>query len=296
MCIVAAKYFDKVGWVGVKNRDRNYIPEISFKDTSSHGVEILMFWDDVTQYCEGFNSGGVSIISASLMVTDDEKEITKRSKTPSKDGIKLKKALRFPNVKAACMSLIKQKLPGNTLIFDKDNCYLLEGCWKPGGYKKQDYAYKVKEIPHNEIVVRTNHGVWLDWAGYQRDPENENETMSRISSESRKTIAEYVVNKATTPDEMIDGLAGTYIDNPQLNCLRTADNKKMMRTTSQIMLIPGEDTMFIRPVQSHMTFNFWEMNSPKHKLWIEILGNRILHKHKKEGGDMPFPKMNHSSE
>ena len=68
MCIVAAKYFDKVGWVGVKNRDRNYIPEISFKDTSSHGVEILMFWDDVTQYCEGFNSGGVCIISASLMV------------------------------------------------------------------------------------------------------------------------------------------------------------------------------------------------------------------------------------
>lgn len=34
MCIIVAKYFDKVGWVGVKNRDRNYVPEISFKRVS----------------------------------------------------------------------------------------------------------------------------------------------------------------------------------------------------------------------------------------------------------------------
>jgi hypothetical protein len=117
--------------------------------------------------------------------------------------------------------------------------------------------------------------------------------MSRISSESRLGIANHVLQSSQTPDELIDGLAGTFIDNPQLNCLRTADKKKMMRTTSQIMMIPGEDTMFIRPVQSHMTFNFWELNDPKKKLWLEILGNRVLHKNKKEGGDVPFPKMNH---
>ena len=296
MCVISAKYFKDHGWVGVKNRDRNYVPEISFKQTTADGVEIMMFWDDITQYCEGFNSGGVCIISASLMVDDDEKEITIRSKTPSKDGSKIKKALRFPNVKAAAMSLIKQKTPGNTLIFDKDTCYLLEGCWKTGGYETRDYAYKIREIPHGESVVRTNHGIWLHWSGYQRDTDNENQTMSRISSECRKAIAEKVVEKATTPEEMIDGLAGTYIDNPQLNCLRTADKRKMMRTTSQIMMIPGGDTMFVRPVQSHMTFNFWEMNKPEHKLWLEILGNRVLYKHKREGGEPPFPKMNHSSE
>lgn len=296
MCIVAAKYFPETGWTIVKNRDRNYIPEISFKQTTADGVEILVFWDDITQYCEGMNSGGVCILSASLMVKDDEKEITVRSKTPSKDGVKLKKALRFPNVKAAAMSLIKAKLPGNTLIADKETCYLLEGCWKPGGYDSKECAYKIREIPHDETVVRTNHGVWLDWAGYQRVDDNENQTMSRISSESRKAIAERVVEKAKTPDEMIDGLAGTYIDNPQLNCLRTTDKKKMMRTTSQIMMIPGEDTMFIRPVQSHMTFNFWELNDPKHKLWLEILGNRVLYKRKQEGEKMPFPKMNHKAD
>jgi hypothetical protein len=296
MCIVAAKYFPDIGWICVKNRDRNYIPEISFKRQNRDGIEILLFWDDITQYCEGMNSGGVGILSASLMVKDDEKEITVRSKTPSKDGVKLKRALQFPNVKAAAMSLIKDKLPGNTLIFDQHTCYLLEGCWEPGEYANEKYAYKIREIPQDQSVVRTNHGVWLPWAGYQRTDDSESQTMSRISSECRKAIAEHAVNLATTPRDMIDNLAGVYIDNPQLNCLRTTDKKKLMRTTSQIMMTPGDNTFAVRPVQSHMTFNFWDLNHPKHKCWVEILSNKVLYDHRKEMGQMPFPKMQHSSE
>jgi hypothetical protein len=255
----------------------------------------MLFWDDITQYCEGFNSGGVAILSASLMVLDDEKEITTRASRPSKDGIKVKKALAYPNVKAAAMSLIKQKLPGNTLIFDRDTCFLLEGSWKPGGYAQKEYVYKIVEIPHDRTITRTNHGVLLDWAGYQRTPEDEGQTASRVSSESRRLIATEVVNKATTPEDIIDGFAGTYTDEPQLNVLRTAHEKKQMRTTSQIMIIPEEKTFFIRPVQSHMTFNFWELNHPSHDLWVEILSNRVLWNKQKEHGEPPFPKMSHSS-
>lgn len=295
MCIVTAKYFEGIGWVGVKNRDRNYIPEISFKRHSSNGVECMLFWDDITQYSEGVNSGGVCVLSASLMVADDEKEITTRKKTPSQDGVKIKRALRYPNVKAAAMSCIKSKLTGNTLIFDKDTCYLLEGCWQPGGYSKKKYAYKVREIPRDDSVARTNHGILLPWAGYQRMEDNDNQTMSRISSESRLAIAQAVVSNAKTPEDLIDGLARTYVDNPQLNCLRTTTLRKMMRTTSQIMLVPEEKTMYVRPVQSHMTFNFWELNHPKHNLWVEVLSNRVLYQHKSEAGDPPFPKMNHKA-
>jgi hypothetical protein len=294
MCVVAAKYFEGIGWVGVKNRDRNYIPEISFKRIQKDGVEVMLFWDDITQYSEGFNSGGVAILSASLMVMDDEKEITKRSKKPSKDGIKIKRALAYPNVKAAAMSLIKQKLTGNTLIFDRDTCYLLEGAWKPGGYAAEDYEYIIHEIPKDKTITRTNHGIWVDWAGYQRGIDN-NQTASRISSESRRKIAQSIVNKAKEPQDIIDGMAGTYVDNPQLNVLRTAHDKKQMRTTSQIMIIPEEKTFFIRPVQSHMIFNFWELNKPKNDLWVEILSNRVLYKHYKEHGEPPFPAMSHES-
>lgn len=281
MCIVIGKYFDNIGWVGVKNRDRNYIPEISFKKTSKDGMEILYFWDNITQYCEGMNAHGVGVLSASLMVLDDEKEIAVRSKTPSKDGIKIKKALTFGSPVAVAKSLIKQKLTGNTLIFNSDRMFLLEGCWKPGGYKDKEYQYVIKEIPKDQTVVRTNHGVWIEWAGYQRNPENENETLSRISSESRRLIAEFVAEHASTPEEIVDGLTRNFTGNGQLNALRTTQQKKKMRTTSQTMIIPSEHTMYVRPVQSHMAFNFWELNKTNQQCWVEILSNRVLYQNLK---------------
>lgn len=296
MCIVIGKYFEGTGWVGVKNRDRNYIPEISFKKKINEGLEILYFWDDITQYCEGFNSTGIGVLSASLMVLDDEKEIEKRSKKPSKDGQKIKKALTYPNVKAVAMSLIKQKLTGNTLIFDQEHMYLLEGAWRPGEYKTEGYEYKIKEISKDEVVVRTNYGIWLSWAGYQRGVDK-SQTMSRISAESRRIIGEDVVSKAEDPEDILDGLTLDYTGDGQLNALRTTTEKKKMRTTSQIMIIPKEKTMYVRPVQSNMSFNFWELNNPKQQTWIEILSNRVLYMNLKDldpENDPPFDhKLNH---
>jgi len=298
MCIVIGKYFEEHGWVAIKNRDRNYIPEISFKKKIQDGVEILYFWDDITQYCEGFNSAGVGILSASLMVLDDEKEITTRKKVPSKDGGKIKRALQYPNVKAVAMSLIKQKLPGNTLVFDQDTMILIEGAWTPGGYADGDYQYKIKELAKNEYVVRTNHGIMLDWAGYQRDPEDEGQTMSRISSECRRLIAAKVTEAATTPEEILDNLTKDYTGDGQLNALRTTTEKKKMRTTSQIMIVPKEKTMYVRPVQSHMSFNFWELNHPKQQTWVELLSNRVLYLNTKDmAGEPPFVnRLDHNSD
>lgn len=295
MCIVIGKYFPKYGWVAVKNRDRNYIPEISFKKKFASGVEILYFWDDITQYCEGLNSAGVGILSASLMVLDDEKEIEKRTKIPSKDGKRIKKALTYPNVKAAAMSLVKQGLTGNTLVFDKDHMILIEGYGKDN-----DYKYKMRLLKQDETVVRTNHGIWLPEAGYQRKIDDDSETMSRISSESRRLIAEKVTAEANDPEDIIDGLTKDYTHDGQLNALRTTTKKKKMRTTSQILIIPKEKTMYVRPVQSHMEFNFWDLNHPKQQTWIEILSNRVLYMNLKNldpSDDPPFDhSLNHKAE
>lgn len=277
MCIVIGKYFEDIGWVAIKNRDRNYIPQISFRKKHHDSLEILYFWDDVTQYCEGLNSQGIGVLSASLMVQDDEKEIETRTKTPSKDGAKIRGALRFPTLIGVVKNLIEKKLPGNTLIFNQTRMFLLEGCWEPGGYKHRKYAYKVREIDKNQSVVRTNHGIWLPWAGYQRDKNNKSETMSRISSESRRLIAEAVTKRAQDPEDILDGLTKKYSSEPQLNALRTSTEKKKMRTTSQIMIIPKEKTMYVRPVQSHMTFDFWALNRPDQDTWLEILSNRVLY-------------------
>lgn len=277
MCVIVAKYFPTIGWVAVKNRDRNYIPEISFKKKIKNGIEITYFWDDITQYCEGINSGGVSILSASLMVLDDEKEITSRAKKPSVDGGKIQHALKFANPKAAAMDLIKQKLPGNTVIFDSQTMILLEGAWSNFG--KKEYEYRVSVIPHTDTVARTNHGIWIPAAGYQRTLTNDAESASRISSESRLAIAQYVADTAKTPEELIDNLCKTYVDNPQLNAFRTTADRKKMRTTAQLMLIPSQLTMYVRPVQSNVVFDFWKLNHPSHQTWVEILSNRALYTH-----------------
>lgn len=276
MCVVVAKYFPEIGWVGVKNRDRNYTPDLSFRKQNNKNTEVLYFWDDITQYCEGMNDSGICILSASLMVLDDEKEITIRSKTPSKDGVKIKKALELTDIKAVAMSLIKQKLPGCTIIFNQETCYLLEGAWEPGGYEDEEYRYKIREIPHDETVARTNHGIWLDWAGYQHNDEDSGESMSAVSSRARQLIAQKIVDDAETPAQLIDNLTKKYVDNWQLNAMRLADEKKMMRTTAQLMLVPKDSTMFVRPIQSNITFNFWKLNKPGSKLWVELLSNRVL--------------------
>jgi len=295
MCTIVGKYFPGQGWVAFKNRDRNYIPEISFRRTIVKGAEILYFWDDITQYCEGFNSAGVGVLSASLMVLDDEKEISVRSKTPSKDGIRIKKALEYTDPKAVAMYLIKKGLTGNTLVFNKDHMYLIEGAKNKG-----EYHHKVEEIAKNKIVVRTNHGILLPWAGYQRKPDDDGETTSRISSESRRLIAEDVALKAKEPEDLINGLTQDYTGNPQLNALRQTHKKKMMRTTSQIMISPEDKTMYVRPVQSHMQYNFWKMNHQDHQTWVEILSNRELYKNLKNkqlDKDPHFPhNLDHSSD
>lgn len=279
MCVIVGKYFPTIGWVAIKNRDRNYIPEISFKKDFKDGMEILYFWDDITQYCEGINSAGVGVLSASLMVIDDEKEIEQRSKTPSKDGIKIKNALKFSNIDDVVDDLTKNSLTGHTLVFDQENMFVIEGAWIKGKYQQQDgFEFRIHKLEKNQYVVRTNHGINIPWAGYQNSIDG-SENFSRISSESRRAIAKYVAINSKTPIDIIDGLTKKYTNNMQLNVLRTSNEDKKMRTTSQIMIIPKENTMYVRPVQSHMSYNFWDLNVPTQKTWVEILSNRILYTH-----------------
>lgn len=291
MCVIIAKYFDNKGWVGVKNRDRNYTPEIGFEVSDKDGLERLLFCDAVTGYKEGFNSNGVAILSASLMVHDDEKEITKRSSKHSPDGIKISGALLQENAVYAAKKAIENELTGNTIIYDRDNMFLLEAC-----KRDNEYHYVCKKIDHDQTVARTNHGVWLPWAGYQRTPDDESQTLSRISSEARMMQAEGIVLKAENSKEMVNGMCQIYVDNPQLNVMRTSTERKKMRTTAQEMIVPSERTLYCRPISSHIEFDFWNLNKPQRNCWVEILSNRALWQNTK--GDPPFSAngMKHTSD
>lgn len=275
MCVIAAKYFPEVGWVAAKNRDRNYIPDLEFKREDSKGLERLLYRDKITQYREGLNDEGVCILSASLMVIDDEKEVKEPNKNHSKDGDRISAALKLPTVSEAVKYLVKTKLTGNTIVFDKENMVLIEASNRDGADGTKEFVFTVKTIPKTEALVRANHGIELDWAGYQIG-NTENESLSRKSSESRMKLAQKAVDGAKSPQAILDLLCKNFVKDPQMNPLRTTTDKKKMRTTAQILMVPSERTMYVRPIQSSLSFNFWKMDDPAADTWVEILSNKPL--------------------
>lgn len=286
MCIILAKYFKGIGWVGAKNRDRNYTPTLSFIDSNRPNVDRMMMFDEVTGYKEGINSYGVSILNTSLDVYDDESEVDAGTAKTSPDGLHIANALLKKDPLDAVKLLIKRKLGGCTIVFNSDELYLIEASDQDG---KKPYKYIVKKISPTKLIARTNHGIWLPWAGYQRKPTNKSETLSRISSESRLLQAQAVVESAKKPKDLVDGLCKVYINDPQLNIMRTSTENKKMRTTSQQLCVPKERTLYCRPVSSNMHFDFWKLNRPDTNVWVELLSNRALWQNVK--GDPPFGHM-----
>ena len=287
MCIIIAKYFDGIGWAGAKNRDRNYTPTLDFVENTEHGVERMMMHDKVTGYKEGINNYGLSILNTSLDVYDDESEVEAGTADTSPDGRHIAAALLFKDPVDAVRLLIKRKLGGCTIVFNKETMYLIEASDKDG---KAPYKYKAKKIPNNETVARTNHGLWLPWAGYQRSDSNKSNMLSRLSSESRLLQAQAVVESAQDPEDLVDGMCQVYINDPQMNIMRTSTERKKMRTTSQQLCVPKERTLYCRPVSSHLQFDFWTLNRPDTNVWVEILSNRALWQNTR--GEPPFGHLN----
>jgi hypothetical protein len=287
MCVILAKYFDGIGWAGAKNRDRNYTPVLDFIEDSTNGVDRMMMHDQVTGYKEGINSRGISILNTSLDVYDDESEVEAGTTNTSPDGRNIAEALAQRSIQDAVKVLINSKLGGCTMVFDQDDLYLIEASDWDGA---RPYKYVVKQIPKNKMLARTNHGMWLQDAGYQRDSVNKSHTLSRISSESRLALAEAVVKTAQKPEDLVDGICQVYINDPQLNIMRTSTQRKKMRTTSQQLCVPQERTLYCRPISSHLEFDFWSLNKPENNVWVEILSNRALWQNTR--GDPPFGHMN----
>ena len=286
MCIIVAKYFPGIGWAGAKNRDRNYTPTLDFIEDVDGRNERIMMHDKVTGYKEGLNSSGLSILNTSLDVYDDETEVEAGTAESSPDGRIISEALRLTDPLAAVRLLVKRKLGGCTIVFNQDDLYLIEATDDDG---TAPYRYLVKKIGRGNTVARANHGIWLEDAGYQRNPKSESETLGRISSEARLAQAEALVKAAEKPEDLVDGMCQVYVNHPQLNIMRYSTERKKMRTTSQQLCVPRERTLYCRPISSHVDFDFWRLNKPHTNVWVEILGNRVLWQNVK--GDPPFAQM-----
>lgn len=275
MCIVALKYFEKTGWVGVKNRDRNYKPVIYIRQSMRKDIERIYIWDDITKYTEGMNEHGVCILATAVSVKYDEKEGSKSGEDDgvyySEDGKRIRTALFEKTPELAMKSLIDSKLPGHVIVFNSETAFLVEAGFK--GHRQEDkYEYKSKKIDKKDVIVRTNHGIWLPWLGYQMTDEDGGE--SRKSSDSRLKKVLQDIETIKEPHKLIDSISNVDNKNPQLNPLRFDTKRNQLRTTGQLMLIPSELTLYYRPIWCQILFNFGKLDSSNTKTYFQILSAR----------------------
>lgn len=293
MCCVAVKYIKGYGWIGAKNRDRNYKTAVNIVTSNRGGLQRLYIDDQTTRWTEGINEYGVSIISASFSVKADEKEgdkmatmsARKKKKMVSPDGLAIRTALLEKSAKKAARVLIEKELAGATFIFSEDECYLLEG-----GYtvKKEDatadnprkYIYSLKEIDREDgYCVRTNHGIDLPQLGYSAKAACPHIQRSRTSSEKRHAaIADYLKN-----NDIVDTLdfLEAMSTRPNKDCfynpVRTGDTSKGdMVTTGQLLISPKERVLHYRPIYSSVNFTYDKLNGKEAKTFFEIISSRKL--------------------
>lgn len=283
MCVVACKYLPDLGWTLFKNRDRNYKPTVTIRKSFRRDIERIYIWDERTKYTEGVNEYGVGIISASVTVKEDEAEGAKATERPtpgiqkspavfySPDGLRIRTALFETNAVDAARKLIELEIPGNTIVADKDRCFLIEGA---SLRSKDEYVYKIVEVPKDKIAVRTNHGIFLPWTGYSRDVPEQAE--KRESSEVRYEKAVSVLKRGKSLEEILEGLSDTSDENPQMNPLRYDVRRGAMRTTGQIVIVPNEHTLHYRAVWSEVRFDLNKLNNEQEKTFFEIVSTRKL--------------------
>lgn len=283
MCVVGAKYING-SWCLFKNRDRNYKADIKIRKSFRRGMERLYIWDDITKYSEGINEFGVAIISASVQVKEDEAEgrelLTKRKEKDiaiknrtyySPDGFRIRTALFEKTAKEALTKLIELEIPGNTVIADDSQCFILESA-----FVDDEYVYKFKEIDRLDPygVVRTNHGIFLPFSGYSAEIPEQKE--SRESSESRYNIVSDLLRRSNNEDDVWNAISYKRTQNPQLNPLRIDTSRNAMRTTGQILISIKERTIHYRPIYCDTAFDLELLNKYKEKTFFEIVSTRKL--------------------
>ena len=221
MCTAVAKYLKNYGWVLAKNRDQDYVSDTSFIDMKDPKVgEILLLNDKDIAYKEGMNHKGLVIITTSLT--------PKLSlETNARDGKIITQALHMTDPEEAAKFVISKKLTGFIFITTPEKFVLVEAARDKDG--EGEYHSKYRVVPKTEIIVRTNHGVEFPWAGFQYGVD-EKQGIWRKSSETRKQIAEKVLKKANTPEEMIDALATKSAEDLQMNVFRVENKPRQMRT------------------------------------------------------------------
>jgi len=246
-CVVAVS--KKEGVVSLlKIRDRNYVPRIKIVREMQAGTEIAHLFDTWTGWSEGVNEYGIGVVSSALMVVNDENE-KKEPTGRSRNGDRIRQLLGAKNMDAAIEIALSSAVSGCTFISDGKKTVLVEYDPKIEG----DPILRI--IKDGATVVRTNHGVFLEGAGYTSGADLK-------SSEERKETAEKVLAKTKKIMEIAPamGKARKKDRGHPNNVLRKTDN---MTTSTLIVTIPKDRKMLVYLIPDEVAFLGVENKLPK---------------------------------
>ena len=252
----------------LKNRDRNYRPEVKLYHKLINGVEVLYMKDEVTGWCEGLNEHGIGIVNAALAVAADEKQgkagkgksTDAMSEATLRDGKRILKALGCSEIEDA-VETVKTHLGGlrgHTFIANKDKTYSLEATWR-------GHDFHQRTLANNRKHVRTNHGIYHQDAGYtEKDGEN------YLSSLARRDQAMKELRKVDSHDGIAPAIYGKRkpeLSDP-LNMVKLTDG---MRTTSQMVINLHDLSVNLYLLPNQIDYLGYENTLPKkHKPKISV--------------------------
>ena len=291
MCTVAVKYLSEYGWVGAKNRDRNYPVTIGITQSNRYDTQRLYIDDKQSRWTECVNKYVISILSAAFSVKSDEKEGAKMVKGSARDqegyfspdGRSIREALKFKDIQKAIKHLTDNELAGATFVFDEKECFLIEGGFtvkKSNSTKEnpREYFFNLKEIKVKDgQCARTNHGIDLPELGYQKGAMTAEQKKARKSSEERLKIVVTNLDGVKEPGDLLKALADQPNKDTFMNPIRKGDTEKSeMATTGQLLIVPKTRTLHYRPIESKIEFEYNKINHPDAKTYFEIISSRNL--------------------
>lgn len=238
-CVIATGMFGNRRCL-LKNRDRNYKPEIRLIKEIRDDVEIAYLHDEVTGWCEGINEFGLGIVNSALSVARDEaeKELAKKNKKPTKDGEQMLSALTHKSINGAVKVLMDYngvKLAGHTFVATPTRVCSLELTSKHDCVKL--------DLDPQKLYVRTNHGLEHEDAGYQKGD-------NLLSSLIRRENALKILDRVQDPEEIAPQLKKHYFRIPEFDIVRDAN----MFTSTQMILDLGKLTLSVYLIPGKQKF------------------------------------------
>jgi hypothetical protein len=257
-CVIAGL---KVGddMILAKNRDRKYDPKVQIVHELLNGVEVVYWYDVITDWSEGMNEYGIGIVDSSLLVKADEAEGKgdKHAKgaLKSKDGYIIRIALENKKLSETVKDLIyhpgrdpkDRGVKGETIVANPNHAFVIEHTSK--------HLPVIRKIKDGAVAVRTNHGIVYKDVGYT-------EGEPRKSSISRMKISKAALKAVTDPDQVLPALSKQYTKDPFLNPYRR-ENKQGMHTTGQIMMNLTKLEVHVILDDKHAEFEGYENKLPK---------------------------------